>query len=148
MDVDVFVSHEAAAKADAVRLQELLLAVNPSSTVFLSSDWTSLAAGEPWFEPIIKTVRSCKAFLAIITRPEAFKNLWINMEVGIAYGSRKTPKIFVYGGVPFEAAAFPLCGFHMIGTGDTNRWHAELSEIGFVVPKTLVSAFAAAFRQG
>ena len=65
------------------------LLVNSSSGIkcFLTSDWYSLESGAPWFTPLVEQLRAADALLAIITRPEAFRSLWMSFEIGAGFGS-------------------------------------------------------------
>ena len=157
----IFLSHEAKFKEQAVALKGILegTAKEPPK-IFLSSDWESLEAGEPWFEPLIKAIKESAAFITIIPRPAApagdqhpgiqcssFRNLWINFEIGLATGCGKKPKVFVFGGVDWSQLEYPLKGIHLIDTGDTNRWIKELQEIGFEINKEVEEKLAKLFNQ-
>jgi hypothetical protein len=143
----VFLSHESIAKRDAVALKELLHRANPEIEVFLTSDWYSLESGAPWFDPLVQQLRTCDQLITIITRPEAFRNLWISFEIGAACGSGKRPKIFVYGGISWEGIPHPIAGLQLIDTGDTNRWVRDLKAIGIDRIEEYRTEFAKLFRQ-
>src|SRR6266478_5146401 len=119
----IFLSHEATFKDQAVTLKGILGGTAKEPTqIYLSSDWESLEAGVPWFEPLIKAIKESAAFITIIPRPgSSFNNLWINFEIGLAMGCGKKPKVFVFGGVEWSQLEYPLKGIHLIDTGDTNR---------------------------
>jgi len=143
----VFLSHEAKFKREAVALKGILEKTAKDTKIYLSSDWESLEAGVPWFEPLIEAIKKSNAFIAIIPKPESsFQNLWINFEVGLAIGSGKNPKIFVFGGVDWSKLEYPLRGIQLIDTGDTNRWIKELTDIGFNVTKEIEGKLAGLFQ--
>jgi hypothetical protein len=143
----IFISHESVAKREAVRFKELL--VNSSSGIecFLTSDWYSLESGAPWFTPLVERLRAADALLAIITRSEAFRSLWMSFEIGAGFGSGKLPKIFVFGGVSWEHIPHPLAGLQLIDTGDTNRWVRDLQSLGVERVTDHQNEFATLFRQ-
>ncbi len=143
----LFLSHESAAKPEAVALKELIARTAPNLEVFLTSDWDSLESGAPWFQPLVDELRNCDYLVTIITRPEAFRNLWISFEIGTAFGSKKLPKILVYGGVPWESIPHPMGGLQLIDTGDTNRWVRDLKAIGVDLIEDHIGAYARLFRQ-
>src|SRR5438552_8760976 len=126
----IFLSHETAAKREAVRLKELLQKASTDTSVFLTSDWYSLESGAPWFSPLVEQLRKCDHLVTVVTRPDTFRNLWINFEIGAAFGSGKYPKILVFGGVPLYAIPSPIVGLQLIDTGDGNRLFRDLKQIG------------------
>ena len=129
----IFISHESVAKREAIKLKELLsqtvLSNSQEAEFYLTSDWYSLESGAPWFNPLIEQLRDADGVITIITRSEAFRNLWISFEIGVAYGSRKYPKIFVFGGVPWDDIPHPLGGLQLSDTGDKNRWIGDLRNL-------------------
>jgi len=145
----IFLSHEATFKDQAVTLKGILGGTGKEpAEIYLSSDWESLEAGAPWFEPLIKAIKESAAFITIIPRPgSSFKNLWVNFEIGLAIGCGKKPKVFVFGGVEWSQLEYPLRGIHLIDTGDTNRWTKELKEIGFEINKDVEEKLAELFNQ-
>ena len=148
----IFISHESVAKREAIKLKELLsqtvLSNSQEAEFFLTSDWYSLESGAPWFNPLIEQLRDADGVITIITRPEAFRNLWISFEIGVAYGSRKYPKIFVFGGVPWDDIPHPLGGLQLSDTGDKNRWIGDLRNLLDVkdISNELQAEFAILFR--
>ena len=116
-----------------IKLKELLsqtvLSNSQEAEFYLTSDWYSLESGAPWFNPLIEQLRDADGVITIITRSEAFRNLWISFEIGVAYGSRKYPKIFVFGGVPWDDIPHPLGGLQLSDTGDKNRWIGDLRNL-------------------
>ena len=81
--------------------------------VFLTSDWYSLESGAPWFSPLVQKLREADGLATLITRAEAFGNLWISFEIGVAYGSNKFPKIFVFGAVAWNNIPHPIAGLQL-----------------------------------
>lgn len=144
----IFLSHEAKFKEQAVALKGILEGTAKEPTkIYLSSDWESLAAGAPWFEPLIDAIKKSAAFITIIPQPgSSFQNLWINFEVGLAMGCGRQPKIFIFGGVNWSLLEYPLRGIQLIDTGDTNRWIKELTDIGFNISKDVEEKLAALFQ--
>ena len=140
------------AKREAIKLKELLsqtvLSNSQEAEFFLTLDWYSLESGAPWFIPLIEQLRDADGVITIITRSEAFRNLWISFEIGVAYGSRKYPKIFVFGGVPWDDIPHPLGGIQLSDTGDKNRWIGDLRNLLEVedISKELQAEFAILFR--
>lgn len=147
MPKNFFISHESIAKREAVRFKEILERASSDISFFLTSDWYSLESGAPWFTPLVEQLRDCDELLAIITRPEAFHSLWMSFEIGAAFGSRKLPKIFVFGGVSWESIPHPIGGLQLIDTGDTNRWLRDLQSLGIDRAADLQHDFANVFRQ-
>ena len=145
----IFLSHEAVAKREAVLLKDLLSKAASDVSIFLTSDWYSLESGAPWFTPLVEQLRQCDSLVTLITRPEAFRNLWISFEIGTAFGSSKLPKILilVYGGVSWEDIPHPIGGLQLMDTGDTNRWIRDLREIGIDRVEDFKDDFAVLFRQ-
>jgi len=149
----IFISHESVAKREAVKLKELLsqtaLSNSQEAEFFLTSDWYSLESGAPWFSPLVEQLREADGVITIITRSETFHNLWISFEIGVAYGSKKFPKIFVFGGVPWNDIPHPIGGLQLTDTGDTNRWIGDLRNLLEVedISKELETEFAILFRQ-
>lgn len=84
-------------------------------------------------QDIISALQEFDEIIVLITRKEAFDNLWINFEIGAAIGRGKKPKIFVWGGVGFSDMKFPMKGFHVIGTGDTNRCELAFADLGYKI---------------
>ena len=148
----IFISHESVAKREAIKLKELLLQTVLSNSqeaeFFLTSDWYSLESGAPWFNPLIEQLRDADGVITIITRSEAFRNQWISFQIGVAYGSKKHPKIFVFGGVPWDDIPHPLGGLQLSDTEDTNRWIGDLRNLLEVedISKELQAEFAILFR--
>jgi len=148
----IFISHESVAKREAIKLKELLsqtvLSNSQEAEFFLTSDWYTLESGTPWFSPLIEQLRDADGVITIITRSEAFRNLWISFEIGVAYGSRKYPRIFVFGGVPWDDIPHPLGGLQLSDTEDTNRWIGDLRNLLEVedISKELQAEFAILFR--
>ena len=143
----VFISHESIAKREAVWFKEILEQASSDISFFLTSDWYSLESGAPWFTPLVEQLRECDELFAIITRPEAFHSLWMNFEIGAAFGSGKRPKIFVFGGVSWERIPHPIGGLQIIDTGDTNRWLRDLQLLGIQRAADFQESFAHVFRQ-
>jgi hypothetical protein len=143
----MFISHESVAKREAVRFKELLINASSDINFLLTSDWYSLESGAPWFTPLVEQLRDCDELLAIITRPEGFRSLWMSFEIGAAFGSRKLPKIFVFGGVSWEDIPHPVAGLQLIDTGDTNRWLRDLELLGINRVSEHHDDFASLFRQ-
>ena len=140
-------------KREAVQLKELLSQAAKTGSVdvefFLTSDWYSLESGAPWFTPLVEKLRQCDGLIVIITRPEAFRNPWINFEIGAAFGSDKLPKILFFGGVPWTDIPHPIAGLQLIDTGDTNRWTGDLCALLGVkgITKGLEEKFGYLFKQ-
>jgi hypothetical protein len=143
----MFISHESVAKREAVGFKELLVKASSDIDFFLTSDWYSLDSGAAWFTPLVEQLRDCDELLAIITRPEGFRSLWMSFEIGAAFGSRKLPKIFVFGGVSWEDIPHPVAGLQLIDTGDTNRWLRDLKALGINRVSEHRDDFACLFRQ-
>lgn len=140
-----FISHESYSIKEAVKLKELLTEINSEHNIFLTSDWQSLPSGNIWMEDIFSALQNCDELIVLITRKEAFSNLWVNFEVGSAIGRKKKPKILIYGGVDLAELKYPLKGIHCISTGDTNRWVREFDFLGYKIKET--KQFAELFRQ-
>jgi hypothetical protein len=158
MPSTIFISHCSDAKPEAIRFKELLREASGQKPetelkLFLSSDWDSLRSGRPWFEPLIEEVRLSQETFVLITHERHFTNLWINFEVGMALGRKDgSPKIFVFGGIPWDKLAYPLRGLHLIDTGDSNRWVTDIrNAVAPTNPETfnedLVQKFGCFFRQ-
>jgi hypothetical protein len=128
-----FISHEDHSIKEAVKLKELLLEINNEHKIFLTSDWDSLQSGNLWMSDIINSLIEMDEVLILITRKDAFKNLWINFEIGAAIGRKLKPKIFVFGGVSLSDMEYPMKGIHVISTGDTNRWVLEFKRLGYEI---------------
>ena len=149
----IFISHESAAKREAINLKELLSRTAQGASMqaefFLTSDWYSLESGAPWFSPLVEQLREAAGLITIITRPEAFRNLWISFEIGVTYGSKKFPKIFVFGGVSWTDIPYPIAGLQLTDTGDTNRLVGDLRQLLDIqdVPDELINDFAILFKQ-
>jgi hypothetical protein len=143
----IFISHESVSKREAVSLKELLEKAANDVAIFLTSDWYSLESGAPWFDPLVTELRQCNEVVAIITRPQAFQNLWINFEIGVAFGSGKFPKILVFGGVLPAQVPHPIGGLQLIDTGDTNRWTEDLRKISIDRVDDYRDEFARLFKQ-
>ena len=122
-----FISHESYSIVDAVKLKELLTDINKEHSIFLTSDWESLPSGSIWMNDIFVALQDCDELIVLITRKQAFTNLWINFEIGYAIGKGKKPKILIWGGIDFAEMEYPIRGIHCIGTGDTNRWEMEFA---------------------
>lgn len=140
-----FISHESYSVKEAVKLKELLLNLNNEHEIFLTSDWDSLASGNIWMADIFTSLQKCDELIVLITRKEAFDNLWINFEIGAAIGREKKPKILICGGIDLSEMKYPMKGIHCIGTGDTNRWIKELDSLGYKIIDS--KPFAELFRQ-
>jgi hypothetical protein len=140
-----FISHEAHSIREAVELKELLQKINPNNELFLTSDWSSLSAGNIWMSDIFNSLQKCDEFITLITRKEAFKNLWINFEIGAAIGREKKPKILIWGGIDLSEMLYPIKGIHCISTGDTNRWVEEFNSLGYQIKD--IEPFARLFKQ-
>ena len=93
------------------------------------------------------SVWQCDHLITIVTRPETFRNLWINFEVGAAFGSGKYPKVIVFGGVPWDAIPYPIVGLQLIDTGDGNRLFCDLKQIGIERAEDHRQEYAELFRQ-
>jgi hypothetical protein len=130
-----------------MKLKELFEKAGVDISVFLTSDWYSLESGAPWFSHLIEQLRKCDHLVTIITRPEAFRNLWINFEIGAAFGSNKFPKILVFGGVSWEDLPHPIAGLQLVDTGDGNRLIRDLKLIGIAKVEDHIDEFAKLFRQ-
>jgi hypothetical protein len=154
----IFISHCSDAKREAIRFKELLWKASGEKPetelrLFLSSDWDSLKSGRPWFEPLIEEVQSSQDTFVLITDERHFTNPWINFEVGMALGKKDgSPKIFVFGGIPWDNLTYPLRGLHLIATGDSSRWVRHIRDA--VAPanaeafnEELVQKFGCLFRQ-
>jgi hypothetical protein len=106
----IFVSH--AARFETLKLgwrartYAKSFSTESGTTAFLSSDWDSIESGEPWFLSIVKGVRDCDEFHAVVASKEAWANPWMNFELGIAAGAGKRVKILRSGqddlGRPWE----------------------------------------------
>lgn len=144
---NIFLSHESIAIKEAIRFKELIIESGFTGEIFLTSDWESLEAGKPWLGTLLDSLANADGLLTIITNEEAFSNLWINFEVGVAYGAKKLPKIFVFGGIDIGFAKYPIRGIQLISTGDTNRWIKELKSIGCIKVEEYQKEFALLFRQ-
>jgi len=128
-----FISHESFSIKEAVKLKELLEVINNEHTLFLTSDWNSLQAGNLWMSDIITALQEMDEMIVIITRKETFRNLWINFEIGAAIGRGKKPKVLVFGGINLNDMEYPMKGIHVISTGDTNRWTLEFKHLGYEI---------------
>jgi|GEM_PF-5937740 len=140
-----FISHESYAKTEAVHLRELLLSINSEHALFLTSDWESLGSGNVWMGDIFAALQNCDELIVLITRTEAFSNLWINFEIGAAIGRGKKPRILISGGIDLADMKYPIKGIHCISTGDTNRWNNEFESLGYKI--TDHASFAKLFKQ-
>lgn len=140
-----FVSHEALAIDKATKFRKLLKEINQEHELFITSDWHSLTAGGVWIADILNCLRTFDEMIVLITRKEAFENLWLNFEIGAAIGRDKKPKIFVWGGISMSDMKFPMKGIHCISTGDTNRYVDELGNLGYRI--TDHAPFADLFKQ-
>jgi len=142
----IFVSHASSAVGTAVRFKELVQNANPDAEVFLSSDWESIPSGAVWLQAIEDALTECDYFVALITKEEDAKRLWVNFEVGFVRGRGLLPKLLVFSGVNPKRIEYPLIGFHFLMHGDTNRWLLEFSQIGLCVTSELQQKFAALFE--
>jgi hypothetical protein len=106
-----------------------------------------LESGKPWFSPLVEQLRTCDHLITIITRPEAFYNLWINFEIGVAFGDEKFSKVLVFGGVSCNSIPHPIGGLQLIDTGDSNRLYRDLKQIGIERAEEYRIEFAKLFRQ-
>jgi hypothetical protein len=130
MPTKIFVSHESNATREAVEFKRLILEYSTEVQVFLSSDWDSLASGEPWFNLLVDEIRHCDELFVMVTRHETFNNLWINFEIGMFFGRKKSPKILIFGGFPVADIPHPIGGLQLIHTWNTNRWVKDLRDAG------------------
>lgn len=128
-----FISHESFAKVQAIHLREELTKLNPEHLIFLTSDWESIQSGGVWMADIIDALQKCDEIIVLITRKDAFDNLWISFEVGAAIGRKIKPIIVVSSGVHLNDMKFPLKGLHCIEMGDTNRWVKEFGRLGYTI---------------
>ncbi len=140
-----FISHEAFAKKEAVKFKELLLEYNNEHKLYLTSDWNSLSCGNIWMSDIFIELQECDELLVLITRQDAFDNLWINFEIGAAIGRKLKPKIFIFGEIDFSYIKYPIKGIHCIATGDTNRWTEELQKLDYDIKDHI--PFSLLFKQ-
>lgn len=115
--------------------------------VFLSSDWDSIPAGSNWLQEIEAALHSHDHFVALIADVKDAGLPWVCYEVGYARGRGLRPKIFVFGGISPSEIPFPISGIQFVGTWDTNRWTAELSEMGVHDVPGKQPRFATLFRQ-
>lgn len=145
--MNIFISHEAAAVKEAVKLKELLLAVNNQNTIQLTSDWETIESGEFWMSRINDMLENMDKMLVLITRKESFANLWINFEVGFSIGKGIKPQILVFGGIPLSEMKPPINQIHVIGTGDTNRWMKLFESFGYQIDATTEESLSKLFRQ-
>lgn len=143
----IFVSHSTGAVRIAVRFKELLQLANPHAEVFLSSDWESIPAGTVWLQAIESALTECDYFVALVTKAEDAKRLWVNFEVGFVRGRHLLPKILIFSGVDLKHIEYPLIGLQLLMHGDTNRWMLEFTQLGLNVTKELQDQFAALFEQ-
>jgi hypothetical protein len=128
-----FISHESFAKVQAIDLREQLTKLNPEHQIFLTSDWESIQSGGIWMADIIEALQKCDEIIVLLTRKEAFDNLWISFEVGAAIGRKIKPIIVISSGVHLNDMKFPLKGLHCIEMGDTNRWVKEFGRLGYTI---------------
>jgi hypothetical protein len=142
----IFVSHSLDAVRKAVRFKELVLSGNPFAKVFLSSDWESIPAGANWLEAIENALGECDYFVALITKEDDAKRLWVNYETGFVRSRHLLPKLIVFSGVDPKKIDNPLAGIQFLMHGDTSRWLLEFSLIGLTVSKELEAQFAALFE--
>jgi hypothetical protein len=142
----IFVSHSSNAARTAVCFKELLQRASPHAEVFLSSDWESIPAGAVWLQAIESALSECDYFVALITKVEDAKRLWVNFEVGFVRGRRLLPKILVFSGVDPKQIEYPFIGLQLLMHGDTNRWLLEFSQLGLNITKELQDQFAALFE--
>lgn len=144
----IFVSHLSAATTEAVKFKGILLSINDQQDVFLTSDWSSLSSGSLWLEGIFRALREMDQLVVLVTSKDALPNHWIHFEVGAAIGRGLKPKIFVFGGIDLSVHQVPpLSGIQMVLTGNTNRWIADLRDIGYEVDNDREAELAELFRQ-
>jgi hypothetical protein len=142
----IFVSHSTDAVREAARFKDLMLSGNPLAKVFLSSDWESIPAGAIWLEAIENALSECDYFVALITKENDAKRLWVNYETGFVRSRRLLPKLIVFSGIDPKRIEYPLAGIQFLMSGDTNRWLLEFSLMGLTVSKELEKQFAALFE--
>jgi TIR domain len=142
----IFVSHAANTVRTAVRFKELLQASSAHATVFLSSDWESIPSGSNWLQEIEQALSDCDFFIALVTKTEDAKRLWINYEVGFARGRLLYPKIIIFSGIPAQEIQYPLSGLHLLFHGDTNRWLLEFSQMGLTISPHIQAELAKLFE--
>jgi len=140
-----FISHESSSIREAVKLKGLLQDINSEHTIFLTSDWDSLEAGNLWMSDIITALQKMDEMIVLITKKETFKSHWVNFEIGAAIGRGKKPKVLVFGGISLNDMEYPMKGIHVISTADTNRWVLEFKHLGFEIKDT--NPFAQLFVQ-
>ena len=131
MKKNYFLSHEAVSVREAVALKELL-EKHGDGKFFVSSDWHSIPSGKHPHIAIEEALKISDEMLVLITRIEAFKNPWINYEVGWIRGRERSPAIIISGGIPLdkELTGLPLGYRQITGNWDTNRMDQDMRKFG------------------
>jgi hypothetical protein len=99
MSKRIFISYESKEVASAVRFRDILLKIAPEKNkedFFMACDWRSIRSGEYWFKSLVDALKDGAGLFVLITSIEAFRNPWINFEMGVAIGAHQLPKIFVF----------------------------------------------------
>jgi hypothetical protein len=145
----IFISHDFGGTPKAVRFMEILQAAGGSKfSFFLASSWNSVISGEAWLHRTLEELRNCDELIALITSRETFARPWINFEIGVFVGRKRTPKIFVFGAIlPWKEIPRPIADLPLTDTGNTNRWMSDLEEIGIDIDGQTQKELATLFRQ-
>jgi hypothetical protein len=83
----IFISHNVPEAELAIAIKDFLRsALGKDYPVFVSSDFTTIQTGKPWFTEIVTAVRTAIAVIVIVT-PDSINQRWLNFEAGIGIGS-------------------------------------------------------------
>jgi len=89
LPLKIFISHAAADAPLAKYLEETLINLDQTVTVFRTSRPAQLTAGVSWFREIEDNLRAATAYLVVLT-PNSVDRPWILFETGAAWFSNRT----------------------------------------------------------
>lgn len=106
----VFISHIHEEKGVAKVLQKYLrLAFGDDFRVFVSTDETSIAIGEKWYNYIIDNLRISEVIIVLLSQ-ESKRKEWINFEAGFGEGAESLVMPLAINNTPLSQFSFPLAG--------------------------------------
>jgi hypothetical protein len=126
----VFISHITEEKETALCLKEYLRETLGSSlSVFVSSDYESIAGGDIWFTTIVNALKTSLVEIVLLS-PTSVGRPWINFEAGVGIGTESLVIPVVVHGLARGDVGHPLSSLQIRSLEDDANVRALLKDVG------------------
>ncbi len=112
--------------------------------MFVSSDYKSIASGDPWYEAILEGLRKSQVIISLLS-PASLERRWINFEAGVGVGQESRVIPVVWRGLSKGEIGMPLGHLQARDLHDEDDLKALLRTLASICVTTMDEQLVSAF---